>query len=228
VSAAALCGVPFFSGFFSKDEIIDSAGHFHYGVFMIVGLIGAFMTTAYMTRATYLTFFGDPRGAAAHLCHASHSHSNTAPRERQRRGARRRAATSEAEASREPTPVHCTHRCRSPKTDSPGLICRRLMILRLPAPSSPATSMPRVQDPQVRALARVVDRPGDREGHPEPPTFEWVKAFRRSLWSLPGSSSAWRVQAGVRTRPVAAEGSHQNETRCSVRPSLPGQQVLPR
>ena len=30
VSTAALCGVPFFSGFFSKDEIIDSARHFHY------------------------------------------------------------------------------------------------------------------------------------------------------------------------------------------------------
>ena len=30
VSTAALCGVPFFSGFFSKDEIIDSAKHNHY------------------------------------------------------------------------------------------------------------------------------------------------------------------------------------------------------
>jgi NADH-quinone oxidoreductase subunit L len=74
VSTAALCGVPFFSGFFSKDEIIDSAGHFHYGIFMVVGLIGAFMTTAYMTRATYLTFFGEPRGAAAHFVHGDDDH----------------------------------------------------------------------------------------------------------------------------------------------------------
>jgi NADH-quinone oxidoreductase subunit L len=73
-ATAALCGVPFFSGFFSKDEIIDSAGHFHYGLFMIIGLIGAFMTTAYMTRATYLTFFGEPRGAAAHFVHGDHDH----------------------------------------------------------------------------------------------------------------------------------------------------------
>jgi NADH-quinone oxidoreductase subunit L len=72
VATAALCGVPFFSGFFSKDEIIDSAGHFHYGLFMIIGLIGAFMTTAYMTRATYLTFFGEPRGAAAHFVQGDH------------------------------------------------------------------------------------------------------------------------------------------------------------
>ncbi|HAN34624.1 MAG TPA: NADH-quinone oxidoreductase subunit L, partial [Acidimicrobiaceae bacterium] len=55
ISTAALCGVPFFSGFFSKDEIIDSAHGNHYTVFFVIGLIGAFMTTAYMTRATYLT-----------------------------------------------------------------------------------------------------------------------------------------------------------------------------
>ncbi len=65
ISTAALCGVPFFSGFFSKDEIIDYADHNNYKVFWAIGLIGAFMTTAYMTRATYLTFFGTPRGAAA-------------------------------------------------------------------------------------------------------------------------------------------------------------------
>lgn len=65
VSTAALCGIPFFSGFFSKDEIIDNASHNGYQFFYYVALVGAFMTPAYMTRATYLTFFGKPRGAAA-------------------------------------------------------------------------------------------------------------------------------------------------------------------
>jgi len=80
VSTLALCGVPFFSGFFSKDEIIDSAKHNHYTVFGIIGLIGAFMTAAYMTRATYLTFFGKPRGGAAHFVegHEDHSHDEAA------------------------------------------------------------------------------------------------------------------------------------------------------
>ena len=73
LSTLALCGVPFFSGFFSKDEIIDSAHNNGYTVFFYVGLIGAFMTTAYMTRATYLTFFGTSRGAAAGIDeHARH------------------------------------------------------------------------------------------------------------------------------------------------------------
>ena len=47
-------------GFFSKDEIIDDANHNDYKVFFLIGLIGAAMTAAYMTRATYLTFFGTP------------------------------------------------------------------------------------------------------------------------------------------------------------------------
>ncbi|MFM8852368.1 MAG: NADH-quinone oxidoreductase subunit L, partial [Acidimicrobiaceae bacterium] len=62
-----------FSGFFSKDEIIDNVGNNGYNTFMIVGLVGAFMTAAYMTRATYLTFFGEPRGASAgHSSHEPH------------------------------------------------------------------------------------------------------------------------------------------------------------
>jgi NADH-quinone oxidoreductase subunit L len=80
ISTLALCGVFPFSGFFSKDEIIDNVGYAGYNVFMIVGLVGAFLTAAYMTRATYLTFFGSPRGASAgehheeegHGAHASH------------------------------------------------------------------------------------------------------------------------------------------------------------
>ncbi len=67
LSTAALLGVPFFSGFFSKDEIIDSARHYEYTTLWIMSVIGAGMTAAYMTRATYLTWFGKPRGAAAHF-----------------------------------------------------------------------------------------------------------------------------------------------------------------
>ena len=77
VSTLALAGVFPFSGFFSKDEIIDNVGYAGYTIFMWVGLLGAFMTAAYMTRATYLTFFGAPRGAAAgehHDEHDAHGH----------------------------------------------------------------------------------------------------------------------------------------------------------
>jgi NADH-quinone oxidoreductase subunit L len=62
----ALAGVPPLAGFWSKDEILLGAGENGYTFFLVVGLVGAFMTAAYMTRCVYLTFFGEPRGAAAH------------------------------------------------------------------------------------------------------------------------------------------------------------------
>jgi NADH-quinone oxidoreductase subunit L len=76
VSGLALAGIFPLAGFFSKDEIIDNVGHTGYTLFMWIALAGAFLTAAYTTRATYLTFFGEPRGAAAgetHPIHAEHT-----------------------------------------------------------------------------------------------------------------------------------------------------------
>ncbi len=61
VGSAALAGIPPLAGFWSKDEIINGASH-GYELFMVVGLIGAGMTAAYMTRACYLIFWGEYRG----------------------------------------------------------------------------------------------------------------------------------------------------------------------
>jgi NADH:ubiquinone oxidoreductase subunit 5 (subunit L)/multisubunit Na+/H+ antiporter MnhA subunit len=75
IATLALAGVPPLAGFFSKDEIIDSAGHNGYTAFQIVGLTGAFLTAAYMTRCVYLTFLGQPRGASAGLAaHGDEEH----------------------------------------------------------------------------------------------------------------------------------------------------------
>ncbi len=62
IGTAALAGVFPLAGFWSKDEILANAGENGYATFMIVGLVGAFMTAAYMTRCVYLTFFGEYRG----------------------------------------------------------------------------------------------------------------------------------------------------------------------
>ena len=75
VSTLALTGVFPFAGFWSKDEIIDNVGNNGYTFLMWVGLAGAALTAMYMTRATYLTFFGEPRGAAAGEHHDDEAHS---------------------------------------------------------------------------------------------------------------------------------------------------------
>jgi NADH-quinone oxidoreductase subunit L len=75
ISTLALAGLPPLAGFFSKDEIIDNAGANGYRVFQIIGLAGAFLTAAYMTRCVYLTFLGKPRGASAGLgAHGDEEH----------------------------------------------------------------------------------------------------------------------------------------------------------
>ncbi len=66
IASAALIGIFPLAGFWSKDEILAGAsqlgGSSNYTIFMFVGIVGAFMTAAYMTRAIYLTFFGEYRG----------------------------------------------------------------------------------------------------------------------------------------------------------------------
>ncbi len=68
----AIAGAPGFSGFFSKDEILwraFSSPHGSWG-FWAVGLFTAFLTSFYMFRLWFLTFFGEFRGASAHAEHA--------------------------------------------------------------------------------------------------------------------------------------------------------------
>jgi NADH-quinone oxidoreductase subunit L len=62
IGSVALAGVPPLAGFWSKDEILLGASAGNYPAFLIVGLVGAVMTAAYMTRSVYLTFFGEYRG----------------------------------------------------------------------------------------------------------------------------------------------------------------------
>src|SRR5438270_3405055 len=62
VGSLALAGIFPLAGFWSKDEILLGASRGHYAAFLWVGIIGAFMTAAYMTRACYLIFWGEYRG----------------------------------------------------------------------------------------------------------------------------------------------------------------------
>ncbi|MDR7543030.1 MAG: NADH-quinone oxidoreductase subunit L [Armatimonadota bacterium] len=70
VGALALAGVPPFAGFFSKDLIVEEA--FRLGATTgnylpyVLGLLTAFVTAVYITRAVALTFFGRPADAGAH------------------------------------------------------------------------------------------------------------------------------------------------------------------
>ncbi len=74
ICTAALIGIFPLAGFWSKDEILAGADQLGtgYTAFLLVGLVGALMTAAYMTRCVYLTFHGEPRGHAADEHHPPH------------------------------------------------------------------------------------------------------------------------------------------------------------
>ncbi|EQC47947.1 proton-translocating NADH-quinone oxidoreductase, chain L [Bacteriovorax sp. BSW11_IV] len=62
----AIAGIPFFSGFVSKDRILGDAllmalHNKAYWIPTILGFAGAFLTAFYMCRMMFLTFHGEPR-----------------------------------------------------------------------------------------------------------------------------------------------------------------------
>jgi len=61
VGTLAISGIPPFSGFFSKDEILSHA-FAQSPILYILGVIGAMLTAFYMFRMLYLTFYGKFRG----------------------------------------------------------------------------------------------------------------------------------------------------------------------
>ncbi|MBC7399613.1 MAG: NADH-quinone oxidoreductase subunit L [Mucilaginibacter sp.] len=61
VGTIAIAGIPPFSGFFSKDEIL-AAAYAHSVTFYVIGVITAMLTSFYMFRMMYLTFWGKFRG----------------------------------------------------------------------------------------------------------------------------------------------------------------------
>src|SRR2546423_1971914 len=57
----AISGIPPFSGFFSKDAIL-AAAYEHSPAIYWIGVLTAGITAFYVSRAMFMTFFGEPRG----------------------------------------------------------------------------------------------------------------------------------------------------------------------
>jgi NADH-quinone oxidoreductase subunit L len=75
IGALALIGTPFFSGFYSKDLIIEAVHESHragatYAYWCV--LIGVFITALYTFRMIFMTFHGKPRWQAGEGAHAGH------------------------------------------------------------------------------------------------------------------------------------------------------------
>jgi NADH-quinone oxidoreductase subunit L len=78
IATIAIAGIPPFAGFFSKDEILGAVFHSPYGgpVIWGIGVLTAGLTSFYMFRLWFMTFFGELKlgsvdlGQEAHSAHA--------------------------------------------------------------------------------------------------------------------------------------------------------------
>ncbi len=86
IGSLSIAGFPFFSGFWSKDLILDtvlnaskygSEGYL-FAIVWILGIITVLMTAFYMFRMWYMTF-GGPEGPATETCHGESPKSMTVP-----------------------------------------------------------------------------------------------------------------------------------------------------
>jgi NADH-quinone oxidoreductase subunit L len=82
IATLAIAGIPPLAGFWSKDEILWKAYQVS-PVYWAVGVLTAFITSFYMFRLLFMTFFGDYRGSApdaheqdshGHDSHGGHGH----------------------------------------------------------------------------------------------------------------------------------------------------------
>ncbi len=81
VGGLALSGIPPFSGFFSKDEILLDTGElggWHWALY-VVGYLGAFLTAVYTFRMIFRAFHGEPVAEAREL-ESGHLHHAEVPR----------------------------------------------------------------------------------------------------------------------------------------------------
>ena len=74
IATLAIAGIPPFAGFFSKDEILFRAYQAN-PLYWVIGLFTAFLTSFYMFRLLFMTFYGDYRGEAANGHDDAHGHS---------------------------------------------------------------------------------------------------------------------------------------------------------
>ena len=85
IGCLSIAGIPIFSGFWSKDLVLEAAfAPYHHGfgdagtiflILFILGMITAFMTAFYMFRMWFMTFCGKERGH----CHGESPYNMTVP-----------------------------------------------------------------------------------------------------------------------------------------------------
>ncbi len=157
VGGLALSGLPPFSGFFSKDEILlvtGERGGWHWALY-VVGYLGALLTAIYTFRMIFRAFHGEPvqRGGGARRRPPAPCRAADEPGERRSRGHRRRL----------PGPVPHDRRARA--ADARGDVHPRDRSVRRGTRADPESRLrdrrlPRARRSSARGCTRSHERSG--------------------------------------------------------------------
>jgi NADH-quinone oxidoreductase subunit L len=132
IGSLALIGTPFFSGFYSKDLIIDAVKEQHllhpgngiatYAYWCV--MIGVFVTAFYSFRLLFMTFHGKPRFDTSAAAHAGHDH-HAEP------AAHAEGAHGDDAHESHAEPDHSHH--GGPPHESPWVVTLPLILLAIPS-----------------------------------------------------------------------------------------------
>ena len=79
IASIAIAGVPFLSGFFSKDEILFETFLHGHQFLWFIGVLTSLLTATYMFRLVHLTFHGEERFHGGHDAHGHAAPGHAAP-----------------------------------------------------------------------------------------------------------------------------------------------------
>jgi NADH-quinone oxidoreductase subunit L len=173
----AISGIPPFSGFFSKDEILWSAFSSEHGSVALwgLGLLTAVMTAFYMTRLFSLTFLGAPRYNEADMVqHHGHGHAH--------------GAHGEDEESHEPEEEH---HAPAGVHESPSVMTIPLIVLAILSACGGLLGLPHASwltrwlEPVIPAHETIAEGIS--------PSMEWILMGASVLGAVVGISIAWNL-----------------------------------
>jgi NADH-quinone oxidoreductase subunit L len=140
IGALALIGTPFFSGFYSKDAIIEAVGESHrwgaqYAYWCVLG--GVFVTALYTFRMIFMTFHGEERFRHAAAGHA-HGDATVGHEEEEEQPSAAGAHPVEAHGHSHSTHADVGHadthgEHHGPPHESPAVVTIPLIALAIPS-----------------------------------------------------------------------------------------------
>ena len=133
IGTLALVGTPFFSGFYSKDAIIEAVGESHrwgaqYAYWCVMA--GVFVTSLYSFRLLFMTFHGPERFRHSHGVHV-HGDATVGHEEEQEQPSAKGGSHSTAHDTAGHADAHGGH--HGPPHESPAVVTVPLIALAIPS-----------------------------------------------------------------------------------------------